>query len=249
VTEPRASVHGREVDKPVAQRQNRLSGVHDASWMLDLCCCAGGATRGLQDLGYRVCGVDNKPQPNYCGDQFVQADALALLARWMELGWLERFVGIWASFPCQRWAAITVRGRENHPDLITPGRELLEETGLPWVMENVPAAPLRDPVMVCGGALGCVSGDLQLHRHRMFEANFPLTGTDCVTIRPNTVSVVGHGSPSGNRGTLGRNPRIAEKREAMGIDWTNRDELSEAIPPAYSSFIWAQAPVALEAAA
>lgn len=207
--------------------------------LLDLGCGAGGCTRGYQDAGFYVVGVDINPQPNYCGDDFWKGDALQYMAS-PEFLAAQRIDAIHASMPCQRWAAITVKGRDNHPDLITPLRPLLEATGLPWVMENVPKAPLIDPVMLCGGALGCVSGELQLHRHRMFEANFPLVGTECVTIRPQTVSVVGHGSPTGNRGTLGRNPRIAEKREAMGIDWTNRDELSEAVPPTYTRHIGRQ---------
>jgi hypothetical protein len=55
-----------------------------------------------------------------------------------------------------------------------------------------------------------------------------------------TVSVVGNGTPSGNRKTIGRNPSIAEKREVMGIDWMTRAELSEAVPPAYTKFIGEQ---------
>lgn len=35
--------------------------------LLDLCCKAGGATRGYQEAGFRVVGVDIEDQPNYCG--------------------------------------------------------------------------------------------------------------------------------------------------------------------------------------
>ena len=37
-----------------------------------------------------------------------------------------------------------------HPDLVTPTRESLEATGVPWVMEYVPRSPLRAPVVLCG---------------------------------------------------------------------------------------------------
>ena len=33
---------------------------------------------------------------------------------------------------------------------------------------------------------------------------------------------------------------VAAGRDAMGIPWMNRDELSEAIPPAYTEFIGSQ---------
>lgn len=193
---------------------------------------------GYYRAGFDPVGVDIKPQPHY-PFEFVQADALTFLD---ELTWLEllQFEAIHASPPCQRWADGFVSARSVHPDLIAPLRPRLEQTGLPFVIENVPRAPLRDAVLICGGGLGCVAGDLQLHRHRRFESNVPLMGVACTRQRTQTVSVCGHGSPKGNRGTLGRHPRIAEKRAAMGIEWMNRDELAEAIPPVYTEWIGTQ---------
>ena len=46
---------------------------------LDLFCGAGGATRGLQQAGFHVVGADLHRQPNYCGDAFIQADAIEYL--------------------------------------------------------------------------------------------------------------------------------------------------------------------------
>ncbi|MFL6229326.1 MAG: hypothetical protein ACJ741_11155, partial [Pyrinomonadaceae bacterium] len=45
---------------------------------IDLFCGAGGATRGLQMAGFHVTGADVRAQPRYCGDAFVQTDALTV---------------------------------------------------------------------------------------------------------------------------------------------------------------------------
>jgi DNA (cytosine-5)-methyltransferase 1 len=52
--------------------------------LLDLFCGAGGATRGYQLAGFHVRGVDHKPQPRYCGEEFVLSDALDYLRQQLE---------------------------------------------------------------------------------------------------------------------------------------------------------------------
>ena len=199
---------------------------------LDLFCGAGGATKGLQMAGFHVTGVDIKPQPRYCGDAFIQADALKTD--------LSGYDFIWASPPCQ---AYTIAGQnyrrdgKEYPDLIAATRARLEVSGLPWVMENVPGSPLTNAIVLCGSIFG-----LPIVRHRIFEANFHIGLVPPCQHGPDTITVCGHGTPKwaadGRRKKgLRPNPSIDDKREAMGIDWTNRDELSQAIPPAYSKFI------------
>ena len=121
--------------------------------------------------------------------------------------------------------------------MITPLRPLLGE--LVYVIENVPGAPLVDPVMLCGTMFGLRSGaGTVIRRHRHFEMPWFCGLVPMCRHEPgNTITVTGHGTTSGNRDTLGRNVPIRERREAMRIDWTNRDELSEAIPPAYTELI------------
>jgi DNA (cytosine-5)-methyltransferase 1 len=202
--------------------------------LLDLFCCEGGGAEGYSQAGFtEIIGIDVNPQPRY-PFTFVQADALRPPVD------LKDFDFIHASPPCQRWAGGFVKHRDNHPDYISATRAMLRASGRPYVIENVPRAPLVDAVMICGGALGCMTPTLQLHRHRKFEANWAFFGAPCMRPRRLTVSVVGNGTPSGNRKTIGRNPSIAEKREAMGIDWMTRKGLSEAIPPAYTRFIGEQ---------
>lgn len=123
---------------------------------LDLFCGAGGATRGLQMAGFHVTGVDIKPQPRYCGDEFHQANALTFP--------LDGYDFVWASPPCQRYtmAQNAAKNAHNHPDLIPPIRERLLGSGVDWVMENVVGAPLINPVMLCGLAFG-----LKVKRHSL----------------------------------------------------------------------------------
>lgn len=102
---------------------------------LDLFCCAGGATKGLQRAGFHVTGVDIKPQPRYCGDAFLQLDALSVR--------LDGYDFIWASPPCQPFSALRhmPTARTDHEDLIEPTRARLISSGVSYCIENVDGAP------------------------------------------------------------------------------------------------------------
>jgi DNA (cytosine-5)-methyltransferase 1 len=206
--------------------------------LYDLCCCAGGATKGYQEAGFYVVGVDIEPQPHYCGDEFILGDALTVD--------LSRAEALHASPPCQRYSLATPHNRRgHHPDLLPAVRERLHASGVPWIIENVPGAPMRADYSLCGCQFG-----LNLRRRRLFETSwhgFSLM-SPCAHYGP-VPSVVGHGTPSWVREQLGYNPTIADSRAAMGIDWMNRNELSEAIPPAYTRYLGAFLLDRLEAAA
>lgn len=145
-------------------------------WLLDLFSGAGGATKGYQMAGFKVRGVDNRPQPRYVGEQFIQADALEYLAELIASGEIREFDAIHASPPCQAFtmAQNAARNAAAHPDLVTPIRQLLKTSGLPWLIENVVGAPLINPVMLCGLALG-----VNVKRHRLFESNIFLFSSNC----------------------------------------------------------------------
>jgi DNA (cytosine-5)-methyltransferase 1 len=201
--------------------------------LLDLFCGAGGAAMGYARAGFEVVGVDIKPQPRY-PFQFVLADALGDFG--CDLARSSQWDAIHASPPCQAYTkAQKLQGIE-HPDLIGPTRELLEETGLPYVIENVKGAPLHDPVMLEGQMFP----ELRTHRPRLFETNWLL---EVPALRP----------PPPPNAKMGRPPTastwiqvvgnfwdVGAGRVAMNIDWMTRDELREAIPPAYTEFIGAQ---------
>lgn len=210
--------------------------------LLDLFCCEGGASSGYVRAGFDVTGVDIQPQPRY-PFAFVQADAAEYLDSLTLLEVMQYDV-IHASPPCQRWADGTP-DRESHPDLIEPIRSRLKATGLRYVIENVRRAPLLDRVMICGGGLGLVRGRWQLHRHRYFESNVHLMGVPCTKVRNRTISVVGHGTPSGMRREGEPDVTIADRRAVMEMPWASRHGTSEAIPPAYAEFIGWQLRAAL----
>ncbi len=215
--------------------------------LLDLFCGAGGSAQGYADAGFEVIGIDIEPQPNY-PFEFIQADAIDFLASdvWCSPEGEEqhgRIACIHSSPPCQAFTAYKRTGNVGeYPDLIEPTRELLRAAGLPWVMENVEGAPLQNPTMLCGSAFG-----LDIRRHRLFETNFPLMSPGCA-----------HGSQAPNRFPGGRSKErtgtnrglvrntveigtwdtpLEVQEAAMQIDWMTLEELSEAVPPAFTSHI------------
>jgi DNA (cytosine-5)-methyltransferase 1 len=213
--------------------------------LLDLFCKAGGATRGYQDAGFYVVGVDIEPQPNYVGDEFVQADALEYLAR---PSWWWPFEAVHASPPCQAFSTLRHRTGGDYPDLIEATRQRLVASGLPYVIENVVGAPLENPVTLCGSMFGLGANGRQLRRHRQFESNVPIMALQC---QHHGQPVGVYGTGGGGQMTRGYKGTPEEYREAMGIGWATRAEIAEAIPPAYAEYVgeYLMAAVTLRAAA
>jgi DNA (cytosine-5)-methyltransferase 1 len=204
---------------------------------LDLFCGAGGAAMGLHKAfpDAEIVGVDILKQPHYPFD-FVQCDWLEALqtlpGMWERTDPQELF--IWASPPCQRYSTMTKKwGRsDNHPDLIAPVREELQAQGVAYCIENVPGAPLENPIVLCGSMFG-----LKVRRHRLFECSFPIMAPACNhALQGQPVGVYGHAGGSSKRDGLTFHGTDAW-RDAMGIDWMSGKELAESIPPAYSEYI------------
>jgi DNA (cytosine-5)-methyltransferase 1 len=210
--------------------------------LLDLFCGAGGAAMGYHWAGFDIVGVDISPQPNYPFG-FVLGDALVIGAQLLST---DTFAAVHASPPCQAYSRARVLNRSLHPELIDPTRDLLAEWGGPWVIENVEGAPLRNPVTLCGTEfdrrIACRDGvKRELRRHRLFESSIPLVGAGGCDHQHPAISVFGHHGP---RNTAGRGNSyggpVTERRSAMGISWMNRDEMSQAIPPAFTHHVGAQ---------
>lgn len=199
---------------------------------LDLFCGAGGASMGLHRLGFEVVGVERKQSAR---DEYPFAVMLEDV-RDVCPETVRKFDFVWASPPCQAFTAY--KRRPGHvaeaQNLIPFTRALLSAAGVPYVIENVPGAPLENPVQLCGSSFG-----LDVRRHRIFECSFPVLTPPCshgwqtprfpqATNRENLRSTVEVG--------VWRIPLDIQQR-AMGIDWMSLENLSQAIPPAYSEFL------------
>ena len=206
--------------------------------ILDLFCCAGGAAVGYHRAGFEVVGVDIDPQPNY-PFFFAQADALKLPP---EI--LSTFDAVHASPPCQAYSDLAKRNGngDDWPQLIEPVRDLLSRSGVPFIIENVEGAPLKQPTVLCG----TMFKDLRVLRHRLFETTFPVTAPEHRS-HPKVHTFDRRKSHYGKTDewrdyvmvTGGGNCTIAAAHDAMGIDWCwlSKREINESIPPAYSQFI------------
>ena len=207
--------------------------------ILDLFCGAGGVAMGYHRAGFKVVGVDVDPQPNF-PFEFIQADALALSA-----SFIDEFDAIHASPMCQGYCWSTKRLRNNgkvYPDQIPATRELLVASGKPWVIENVPTAPLRHPTYLEGTMFG-----LNVIRRRGFETNWwlpePMHRNRLKPIMQQSkrdprifIQKSAYCQVAGS-GADGWSCRLRDWQAAMGIDWMSREEIIQAIPPVYTEYI------------
>lgn len=206
---------------------------------------------GYHRAGFWIIGADVVDQPQYpfC---FVKMDALEFIRKYAHMAAV-----IHGSPPCHAFSSLRALHQGNeYPDLVDATRQAMIATGLPYVIENVPNAPLIDPIMLCGTMFGLETAHgSQLRRHRMFEVPWMKDRTtpscnhregSAIGVHgggqhpnrrvPATISVTGASACSSNRdGTIGFG--IEDRRAAMGIDWISGKALSQAIPPAYTEWI------------
>jgi DNA (cytosine-5)-methyltransferase 1 len=196
--------------------------------ILDLFCGAGGAAMGYHHAfpDAEIVGVDINPQPRY-PFTFVQADAMTYP--------LDGFDFIHASPPCQDHSVLRIKHAGHGTGwMLAATIDRLRAAGVPWVVENVPGS---EPSMggyfvtLCGSTFG-----LKVRRHRQFAASFLVMAEQCRhKAQGQAVGVYGHGG--GVSRVKGWSATLPEAVDAMGIDWMNRAELSQAIPPAYTEHI------------
>lgn len=243
--------------------------------MLDVCCCEGGATVGYQRAGFRVYGIDlfidytrkRYPAPAYTGDAVM---ALRILLAGKRLPFIDAdntvewltlrdFSAIHASPPCQKHSiATSAIDRDSYPDLIGPIRDLCQETGLPYIIENVVGAPLLNPVLLCGCMFNLTAPDddglpLRMERPRLFESNRTLTAPRPCYHDP-TVWVAGSYGGARKQGTTpaerrhnakhvrkgGYVPSIQVQQRLLGIDWMTQKGMHQSLPPVYTEWLGGQ---------
>lgn len=211
--------------------------------ILDLYCGVGGASMGIHLAGHEVVGIDINPQPDY-PFEFIQMDVRELSdPRFREF--MSSFDAIHASPPCQAYSYATTQWRNlgnEYPDLVYYTRSLLMRTRKPFVLENVPNAPLRKDLLLCYGMFDDGTKNYIVRRHRIFEIHgFEVPQPEHKTHKGRVgdgrvISVFGHGG--GKRYNHATSDLNAWK-EAMGLPWaTKRKSIAEAIPPEYTKYIF-----------
>lgn len=215
--------------------------------ILDLCCGEGGAAEGYRRAGFRVIGADIVDHSDTYPGFFVRSDALKALEVFG-----ARADAVHTSPPCLTWTQGNVANDVSHyPNLLRAHRAALRALGKPYVIENVPRAPLRDPVLLCGTMFGLRATDadgtlLRLKRHRCFESNLTLRA-------PRSCDHSGDmpwgGVYDGGRRDRdearnirrgGYTPRGETAGALLGIDFMSQSGLDKAIPPAYTEWLGKQ---------
>ncbi len=215
--------------------------------VLDLFCGAGGAAQGYYEAfmaaGYDVdiTGVDITPQQHY-PFAFRLGDAM----EWK----LSNYDFVHASPVCKGYSAANHIQQREYPLHIASIRSRMRASGKPWVLENVVMTgkhrhEMPGALVLCGTMFA-----LKVYRHRYFESSHLLfapahphhpaallDGYVCIGFQYGDVI---RGRAQGNTGNHYLRYRTAIGRSAMGIDWMNRDELSQATPPAYTAWLGTQ---------
>lgn len=230
--------------------------------VLELFACAGGASRGLVAAGNQVIATDidagylyhnpigidsydGSPHGGFNAPvrqpwEWIAENALSTIEvlPWQDA--LDKHADwadwIWASPPCQLYSVTSPLSGEGYEDLVSPVRERLLSIGKPYVIENVPEAPLVTPLMLCG----CMFYGLRVYRPRHFESNLSLAQPDHY---PHKQTVVKMGRPAelGKRiSCQGHVSNLHVTRAGMGYDPDDlipQRALSESIPPHFAFYI------------
>lgn len=231
---------------------------------LDVFSGRGGVAMGMIQAGAKVIGVDIDPG---CGDYYpgefhqgrfeniekiIMLDGTKLVDQKFDLAWF--------SCPCQFATAMrNIRGKDKqHPNYIPAARNLAMRLGIPYIIENVPAAAykyhaMRADVKLNGYSVKDINGEpLMLDRPRVFETSFPveqpkyIEKKDVPPEKRQKYSVVGRLVSTIKNGG---NARYEDMKHWWPIEmglyhiplnittFDGHNAFSEAIPPAFSRYL------------
>jgi hypothetical protein len=135
--------------------------------------------------------------------------------------------------PCQKWSVATQgggKGRETHPNLIPQAREQAKEISEYYIIENVPNAPLEDPIFLNGHMFG-----IPLKYERAFETNYNLPQPQKTVDHPSTTQW------DTDRGTEGwawiGNKRLWNNVKGYSYDWPSEPLKRSAVPRCYLNYL------------
>ncbi|MFB7831703.1 DNA methylase [Streptomyces sp. NPDC056056] len=199
---------------------------------------------GYHRAGFAVDGCDIANRPRY-PFAYHRGDALDYLTNLIASREIERYTLVHASPPCQAGCALTVGTNHSqgwggtYVDLVAPTRELLDASGLPYVIEQPNGrAAIRKDLTLCGEMFG-----LGVLRHRNFELGRwstpkPAHPRHRGYVRGHRHGIRREGPYVAAYGKGGGKATVGEMQHAMDITWTDvHEELTEAIPPAYTRWI------------
>lgn len=219
--------------------------------ILDLFCCEGGAAVGYHRAGFEVVGVDLEQRfAKRYPFEFHAADALEFVKAHG-----HEFDAIHASPPCQAYTRGNAGRVTSWPRLIEPVRELLVQTGLPYVIENVKDAgpELVSPVGLCGCMFGLATEDtdgvrIHLQRLRLFETSWGLTAPGPCDHSDHEWVAGAYGGARRDKyeakyvrkgGYVPRDKAVVKRLLGIEHDMT-WNGLYESVPPAYTEWIGLQ---------
>lgn len=224
--------------------------------LLDLFCGEGGASEGYHQAGWDIVGLDNAPArlSRYPFDR-VEGD-WSLVYHAVEA---YRPQAIHASPPCTGYtrgtAAIPDR-LQRYDRLIGQVRLVLEDIGLPFIIENVADArrELRDPLLLCGRMFGLHATDddgthLVLDRHRLFELGGWQAMVPDHETHDRTLQVAGSYAGARRDKVEARKVRrggyvpasVEVQRRLLGAPaWMSERGIQLSIPPAYTRLLGGQ---------
>lgn len=200
--------------------------------LLEVYCSAGGSSVGYQRAGWEVDGVDIMPQRHF-PFRFFKADAVEFI---YEHG--HRYDAIVGGPVCKRYSKTWRIQTLDHPTQIPATRAAMVASGKPYIIENVEDAlpELLTPMLLCGQDFG-----LHTYRHRLFESNVRLVrpGSHAPHIKP-TVKMGRALRPGDYYHAVGNFSSVEIIRADMGVEWMNRQEIAQCIPPSYTQYLGTQ---------